>query len=357
MSGYTKLFDSIFMSTIWLEDNATRIVWIALLGKKDRHGIVEGSIPGLAHLARVTVDEAEAAINKFLAPDPHSRTSDHDGRRIERVDGGWLILNHEKYRDMLSKEDKLERDRIRQQRKRDHLKLSAKSVTNVDESDESENVRDVAHTDTDTDPISQNPKTQEPTPLGHSPNDQKVFSGSLPSSENREEQTPEGVVISPITICAAWTRQKERDASLSKAKLAVLAAAIYHEYPRKAANAPALKAIEKSIVAISKRTASENRRAFNGDIDLAAGWLKSRTVLFAKSPQGQREDKAFIPHPATWFNGARYDDDASEWNHVGVSKNPPSRTFGPISGNGEQDPGFADVLSRPDPVWVEAGSR
>ena len=136
MSGYTKLFDSIFMSTVWLEDNATRIVWIALLGKKDRHGIVEGSIPGLAHLARVTVDEAEAAINKFLAPDPHSRTSDHEGRRIEHVDGGWLVLNHEKYRDMLSKEDKLERDRIRQQRKRDHLKLSAKSATNVDESDD-----------------------------------------------------------------------------------------------------------------------------------------------------------------------------------------------------------------------------
>jgi hypothetical protein len=348
VSGYTKLFDSIFMSTIWLEDNATRIVWIALLGKKDRHGIVEGSIPGLAHLARVTVDEAEAAINKFLAPDPHSRTSDHDGRRIERVDGGWLVLNHEKYRDMLSKEDKLDRDRVRQQRKRDHLKLSARSVTNVDESDESENVRDVAHTD----PISQNPKTQEPTPLGHSPNDRKVFSDSLPSSENGEEQTPEGVVNSPFTICDARAKQKERDVRPLKAKLAVLAAAIYHEYPRKVAKATALKEIGKSITTVAKRGATDNHEAFNGDIDLAAGWLKSRTVLFAKSPQGRREDKTFIPHPATWFHRGQYDDDPSEWKNVGTSGGPKGS---PVRELTYEDPsaGFEDVLSRPESAWEE----
>jgi hypothetical protein len=137
MNGYVKLFDSIFMSTVWQEDNPTRIVWITLLGKKDRDGIVEGSIPGLAHLARVTVEEAEAAINKFLAPDPHSRTSDYEGRRIEAIDGGWRVLNHEKYRDLLSREDKLERDRVRQQRHRERT-CHTESVTKCDTRDMSQ---------------------------------------------------------------------------------------------------------------------------------------------------------------------------------------------------------------------------
>jgi hypothetical protein len=134
MNGYVKLFDSIFMSTVWQEDNPTRIVWITLLGKKDRDGIVEGSIPGLAHLARVTIPEAEAAIKKFLAPDPHSRTLDYEGRRIESIDGGWRILNHEKYRDMLSVEDRRARDRNRQQRHREGMACHAESVTECDKS-------------------------------------------------------------------------------------------------------------------------------------------------------------------------------------------------------------------------------
>jgi hypothetical protein len=137
MSGYTKLFDSIFISTVWQEDHATRIVWIALLGKKDMDGIVEGSIPGLAHLARVTIPEAEAAISKFLAPDPHSRTPDYDGRRLEAVDGGWRVLNHEKYRDMLSEDDRRERDRKRQQRHRER-KRHTQSTTERDTCDKSQ---------------------------------------------------------------------------------------------------------------------------------------------------------------------------------------------------------------------------
>lgn len=137
MNGYVKLFDSIFMSTVWQEDNPTRIVWITLLGKKDRDGIVEGSIPGLAHLARVSIPEAEAAINKFLAPDPHSRTSDYEGRRIEAIDGGWRVLNHEKYRDLLSREDKLQRDRVRQQRHRERTRHT-ESVTKRDARDMSQ---------------------------------------------------------------------------------------------------------------------------------------------------------------------------------------------------------------------------
>lgn len=96
--AFTKLFASITDSSIWSEDDATRIVWITLLAMADSSGYVGASIPGLAARARKTIPEVERALEKFHAPDPYSRTRDYDGRRIMTVDGGWLLLNYEKHR-------------------------------------------------------------------------------------------------------------------------------------------------------------------------------------------------------------------------------------------------------------------
>lgn len=86
MNGYTKLFNSIVTSTIWTEDDKTRIVWITMLAIADKNGEVQGSIPGLARIAGVAVDDCRIAIGKFLSPDLDSRTKDDEGRRIEEID-------------------------------------------------------------------------------------------------------------------------------------------------------------------------------------------------------------------------------------------------------------------------------
>ena len=111
MSGYTKLFSSIIASTIWREDNDTRIVWITMLAMADRYGIVEASVPGLADMARVTVDGARRSIVKLSSPDPDSRSHEHAGRRIEEIEGGWRILNHARYREKLNEDDRREYQR------------------------------------------------------------------------------------------------------------------------------------------------------------------------------------------------------------------------------------------------------
>lgn len=98
MPGFAKLFSSILTSTIWGEDHATVRVWIAMLASADAEGLVEGSIPGFAHVSHVTVAEMEHALDILSKPDPYSRTKDHEGRRIEAFDGGWKILNYLKYR-------------------------------------------------------------------------------------------------------------------------------------------------------------------------------------------------------------------------------------------------------------------
>ena len=108
---FTKLFSSITESTIWVAPDAYRLCWITMLAMADRQGRVWASIPGLANRARISVDDCRAAIAFFLAPDVDSRTKDHDGRRIEEIDGGWKLLNHAKYRAIRDEEAILEAKR------------------------------------------------------------------------------------------------------------------------------------------------------------------------------------------------------------------------------------------------------
>jgi hypothetical protein len=98
MAGWAKLFSSIVTSSLWCEDDVTLRVFIAMLATADADGVVEGSIPGFANLARVSLADMERAIERLSAPDPHSRTPDHEGRRIELIEGGWQILNYARYR-------------------------------------------------------------------------------------------------------------------------------------------------------------------------------------------------------------------------------------------------------------------
>lgn len=95
---FTKLFSSITASTIWAARDQTRIVWITMLAMADQHGRVWASIPGLANIARVPIEACETALEELMCPDKYSRTKDHDGRRVEPIDGGWRLLNHAKYR-------------------------------------------------------------------------------------------------------------------------------------------------------------------------------------------------------------------------------------------------------------------
>lgn len=147
--AYTKLDAGLIHSTVWREPMPTRIVWITMLAMKDRHGEIRASVPGLADAARVSIEQCRAALKKLAAPDPDSRTKDFEGRRVEEIDGGWVVLNHHKYRDSESEEERkaraAERTRLWRERKaasqrhRDITKTSRNvTVTHAD-----------AHADTD----------------------------------------------------------------------------------------------------------------------------------------------------------------------------------------------------------------
>jgi hypothetical protein len=98
MPGFTKLFSEIITSSIWSEDDKTRIVWITMLASCDAMGVVRASVPGLAHVAHVNIVDTRKALLTLCKPDPDSRSKEFEGRRIKECDGGWVILNYTKYR-------------------------------------------------------------------------------------------------------------------------------------------------------------------------------------------------------------------------------------------------------------------
>lgn len=111
---YNKLFTKIVTSSIWLEDNPTRIVWMMFIALMDEDGFVEiASVRNVASTARVKESEAARAIKCLESPDPDSSNQKNEGRRIERVPGGWMVLNSGDYRAIIKRETVKEQTRIR----------------------------------------------------------------------------------------------------------------------------------------------------------------------------------------------------------------------------------------------------
>ena len=78
--------------------------------------------------------------------------------------------------------------------------------------------------------------------------------------------------------------------------------AIYDLYPKKVGRPKAIQSILRALK------------------EFEASFLKERTSLFAKSRIGQ--DPQFTPHPTTWFNQHRFNDDPNTWANKSGSNRP-----------------------------------
>lgn len=124
---YNKLFSKIVTSSIWLEPTPTRMIWITFLALMDEDGFAPvASVANLAHTARIDLQDAIKAVEILESPDENSGDKDHEGRRIERVPGGWIVLNACKYRDIVTRAVAREHTRERVRRFR------AKQAGNAD---------------------------------------------------------------------------------------------------------------------------------------------------------------------------------------------------------------------------------
>ena len=109
--GFVKLFSSILDSSIWGYDSETRLVWITLLAMADADGVVRAAVPGIANRARVSMEATEKALDIFQSPDEHSRSEEHEGRRVVKDGRNWTILNFREHRERYRQEQEKQRKR------------------------------------------------------------------------------------------------------------------------------------------------------------------------------------------------------------------------------------------------------
>lgn len=99
----------------------------------------------------------------------------------------------------------------------------------------------------------------------------------------------------------------------------------YDLYPRQVDKGRAQTAFNKAVGAIAKERKIE--------LSEAIAWLMLATEAYAKSPAGNRGQ--YTPHPSTWLNNKRYDDNTAEWSKPSASA---GVTYDPTAG--ANDPTF-----------------
>lgn len=62
------------------------------------YGLVAAAGPGICQKALIDLQPGLDALERLGQPDPFSRTPDHDGRRLVRIAGGFIVLNYDQYR-------------------------------------------------------------------------------------------------------------------------------------------------------------------------------------------------------------------------------------------------------------------
>lgn len=122
--SFVKLDSGILQSTLWIDRDARDVFITALLmaepqefpeGAEQLHverieltgwkappgwyGFVPAAGPGIVRNALVDKTQGMEALGRLGEPDPESRSQDFGGRRLVRINGGYLVLNFFTYRD------------------------------------------------------------------------------------------------------------------------------------------------------------------------------------------------------------------------------------------------------------------
>lgn len=102
LMGYTPLFDTLTSGTLcgkWPDIG----LWPIVLSLADKNGIVDVTPTYIASITGLEIDEVVACLERFCEPDPYSRSQEHQGARLVKLDDnrpwGWCVVNHGKYRE------------------------------------------------------------------------------------------------------------------------------------------------------------------------------------------------------------------------------------------------------------------
>lgn len=107
MSGYVPVFRTVFSGSLFGQYPDTA-AWLFMLTLADKNGLLDVTPEYIAGVTGMPVDVVVQCIERFLQPDPSSRTTTNEGRRLELIDPsrtwGWRILNFKQYRERARKQ-------------------------------------------------------------------------------------------------------------------------------------------------------------------------------------------------------------------------------------------------------------
>lgn len=106
-AGYAPLFDSLTTGTLcgrWPDIG----LWPIILSMGGKRGVVDVTPDYIARVTGLPLEAVVACMKRFCEPDPYSRTSAEEGRRLvlvdpEHRDWGWRIVNQPLYRERARK--------------------------------------------------------------------------------------------------------------------------------------------------------------------------------------------------------------------------------------------------------------
>lgn len=135
MDSWSPLFSKIVDSSLWFEPDFVVKVFLTMIAKKDSDHVVRGNAFIIGSWSKKTEAETLEALNILAAPDTRRiEPQPYGGRRIEKVEDGWKILNGQMYEDLMRKLNrrvyKARKEREAREKKRG---LKMKSPTSASE--------------------------------------------------------------------------------------------------------------------------------------------------------------------------------------------------------------------------------
>jgi len=121
MDRWVPVFSRVVDSSLWDEPDFVVKIFLTMLAKKDADQVVRASAYMIGNWARKTEAEALEALKILSSPDTRRlEPQPHEGRRIQRVEDGWEILNGQYYenlmREVSRKAYKAKKERERRER-------------------------------------------------------------------------------------------------------------------------------------------------------------------------------------------------------------------------------------------------
>lgn len=96
---FAPIFTRMLDSSVWEEPLHVRVLWVAMLALKDHDHIVRFQDYQLSRRANLTFEMTKDALRILSSPDERRPDQEFDGRRLQKVEDGWLILNGQLYED------------------------------------------------------------------------------------------------------------------------------------------------------------------------------------------------------------------------------------------------------------------